>query len=59
MNLAVNDKGQTLVDNFTYNSSAHFRTVHIGDEVTANTAKACIVLSRLRGNVLWLKRNRP
>ena len=44
-----------VVDKFTYLGNTLSGTVHIDDEVTARTAKACVAFDRLRTNV-W-KRN--
>ena len=47
----VNGQKLQVVDKFTYLGSTLSRAVHIGDEVTARTAKASVAFGRIRTNV--------
>ena len=49
--ITVNGQRLKVVDKFTYLGSTLSRAVHIGDEVTAKTAKASVAFGRLRTNV--------
>ena len=49
--ITVNGQKLQVVDKFTYLGSTLSRAVHIGDEVTARTAKASVAFGRLRTNV--------
>ena len=50
--ITVNGQKLQVVDKFTYLGSTLSRAVHIGDEVTARTAKVNLAFCRLRTNVL-------
>ena len=49
--ITVNGQKLQVVDKFTYLGSTLSTAVHIDDEVTVRTAKACVAFGRLRTNV--------
>ena len=49
--ITVNGQKPQVVDKFTHLGITLSRAVHIGDEVTARTAKASVAFDRLRLNV--------
>ena len=50
--ITVNGQKLQVVEKFTYLGSTLSRAVHIDDEATARTAKACVAFGILRTNVL-------